>query len=393
MPRRLPTASAIGRAKSCVYPWTSGKRWAWSPENDALRKGNAFHACAESYALFGDTQWKDHAATHGLSEELQEWLRDACEHFQDWYFDSDDKSEVLVEKPYAFNTRTRKGRQLEDVKQRGYKDAGPDDIVGTADLIRLSAIPVVIDYKTGRPENVQDADANAQLHSLAVMVARAHGFDEVTIEIVYVDNTGVFTDSYTLDALDLDAAESELIRIAKEIESGSGVPKPGSHCKWCPIVADCEATKRAMEAVSMAAEPVMPLSVEIQSPEHGWYVKERLRAVKEAVETIERAVNDYARGHTLVSPDGDVYGLQDVTREEIPLTPEASAIITQHMGPDKAHELVEEMRAKVKVPKTAINRAIGTKRARAVYDELREAGLVRTSTFAKLQKIKSGEAA
>lgn len=393
MPRRLPTASAVSRAKSCVYPWTSGKRWAWSPENDALKKGNAFHACAESYALFGDTQWQDHAATHGLNDECREWLRDACEHFTDWYFDSDDKSELLVEKPYAYNTRTRKARQLIDVQQRGYKDAGPDDIVGTADLIRLSPTPVVIDYKTGRPENVQDADANAQLHSLAAMVARAHGFDEVAVEIVYVDASGVFTDSHVLDVLDLGAAESELLRIAREIDEGVGIPKPGAHCKYCPILADCEATKQAIEAVSAAAAPALPLSVEIQSPEHGWYVKERLQAIKDAVATIERAVNDYARSHTLVSPEGEVYGLQDVTREEIPLTPEASEIIARLMGPDKANELVEEMRAKVKVPKTAINRAIGTKRAKAVYDALREAGLMRTSTFAKLQKIRSGEAA
>ena len=44
-----PSASQLGRAFACTFPWSGGLRWRRGEESDALRYGNAIHLVGRAH--------------------------------------------------------------------------------------------------------------------------------------------------------------------------------------------------------------------------------------------------------------------------------------------------------------------------------------------------------
>ena len=296
----------------------------------------------------------------------------------------------------AYNVAAGTARLLRSTGPRDYSDVRPGELVGTSDLERVTPAGrrVVRDWKTGRyMMGVRPIDSG-QLRFLGLAAARRHGVDEIDIELAQVDEDGIRITRDTLDAFALAAAADELRALWARIASGPGVPCPGHWCAdhYCPIIAECPATQRAIEAVAAAAAVRFPLSVDLQSPEHAAYVRERLQAVEKAVAGIWAALEQYARTTPVPAGDGKFWGVVERARESISLEkPEAMAALRAALGEFGFAAAVECKTSKAAIHKAAA--AQSTKRGEAkrvetaLLDELRTLGAVRKSTYTKFEEF------
>ena len=175
-----------------------------------------------------------------------------------------------AEVAYAYHVENGTGRVMKRADHRDYSDARPGELVGTADLVmRDGERIVVVDFKTGVRARDTGAADTMQMRFLGLAVARAYNAAEVDVMLLHVDEGGVYPDVAALTAWDLDDTADDLRALSTALASQS-VPRPGVHCTgmYCPIVAQCPATKAAMAAVDKAASLRFPMSVEITSAEH-----------------------------------------------------------------------------------------------------------------------------
>lgn len=125
------------------------------------------------------------------------------------------------------------------------------EMVGTVDWLCLDEASVhVRDWKSGWSK-VDRAEVNAQLAAYAVTAARHFKRDRAHVSITrLLDSGDSWSDSATLDALDLDAAEADIrAHVAAQAERAetfrsTGALPPlveGPQCRWCRAFAHCPA--------------------------------------------------------------------------------------------------------------------------------------------------------
>jgi len=104
----------------------------------------------------------------------------------------------------------------------------------------------IVDYKTGKPKEQEDADKSLQLSLYALAAKEAWGLraDRLIFHNLE-DNSMVVT---TRDAADLEAAKQRVRAAAENIEEGKFDAKVGFHCSFCPYRNLCPATERALPA-------------------------------------------------------------------------------------------------------------------------------------------------
>lgn len=109
-------------------------------------------------------------------------------------------------------------------------------IYGTADVVVLQKGSAhVIDWKTGQ----KSQDHEAQLLTLALMVAEVHKLDHVVASAVYVDlKTARITElTKVYDFYDLHVHASALVDSSMELTKKElPDPKPGKYCFFCPAL-------------------------------------------------------------------------------------------------------------------------------------------------------------
>lgn len=110
-------------------------------------------------------------------------------------------------------------------------------IYGTADLVILSKGSAhVIDWKTGKKSD----DHEAQLLTLALMVAEAEKVSHVRASAVYVNltNAKITERSWLFDAFDLHLHAGAIVSSAMKILVDKAMPdaNPGPHCHFCPAI-------------------------------------------------------------------------------------------------------------------------------------------------------------
>ena len=386
-----PSASKLDLAYHCTFPWTGRVRWPPRTASPAADFGTAVSRIAEAAVRdttadltdlsFGESDRRRLGIIGGLLLEQLELDNDVGR-----------EPEVAV----AYNVAAGTARLLRSTGPRDYSDVRTGELVGTSDLERVTPAGrrVVRDWKTGRYMlGVRPIDSG-QLRFLGLAAARRHGVDEIDIELAQVDEDGIRITRDTLDAFALAAAADELRALWARIASGPGVPCPGHWCAdhYCPIIAECPATQRAIEAVAAAAAVRFPLSVDLQSPEHAAYVRERLQAVEKAVAGIWAALEQYARTTPVPAGDGKFWGVVERARESISLEkPEAMAALRAALGEFGFAAAVECKTSKAAIHKAAA--AQSTKRGEAkrvetaLLDELRTLGAVRKSTYTKFEEF------
>jgi RecB family exonuclease len=111
----------------------------------------------------------------------------------------------------------------------------------------------IVDYKTGRPKEQEDADDSLQLSIYALAAQRQWQLEPRRLVFYNLEtNQAVET---ARSQKELEEAEN-LVRIAAEnIAQGRFEANPGWHCRWCSYRSLCPATEERLFTIRRALEP------------------------------------------------------------------------------------------------------------------------------------------
>lgn len=227
------------------------------------------------------------------------------------WVDSYGRDHLRAEVAFGWDHETDTARELGG-SDRDYSGAR-GQLAGTADLIsvnRASRSGAVHDWKTG-----DGTGATMQLRTLALMLARAHDLDAVTVSALEVSPSGVEAVCLeTLDTFDFAVIAGELAEAIAAVPDAE--PAPGSHCSelYCPARASCPIGRAAIaELVPVDALVQHTMSTNITGPDHAAWMLDRVRLVEAACAAVKSAIKTAcpSEGWTLV--DGSV--LREGTRE------------------------------------------------------------------------------
>jgi DNA helicase II / ATP-dependent DNA helicase PcrA len=103
---------------------------------------------------------------------------------------------------------------------------------------------VITDYKTGKPQSQEDADASLQLSIYALAVRERWGYhaDHLVFHNLE-ENAAVVTQRSDLQ---LEEARLKVEDVAEKIAAGSFEPKPGFYCSFCSYRNLCPATEKRL---------------------------------------------------------------------------------------------------------------------------------------------------
>lgn len=319
---REPSASKLALADRCGYPWTSGARWPAYTQSTYAVFGTRVHLACEALTT-GDACYP--AAYHGLDAANVERL-DGCVAAAREYLLTRARGERFAEVDLRYNVETGEARVSTETWKR------PGEWTGHVDLAILhDGVLDVIDWKTGYQEHSKPED-HWQVRFYALATARAFGARSVRAALVYLDPGRYWEDACSFDALDLATIAHDCKDLRKRLTKGPTPPTPGPWCtqQYCPLVGDCPATRAALAS---AYQLEQALSVTIRDDEHARYTLERLAGARAVLESIDKAVKDYARTRPIPLGDGRVYGWRKHTRRTLNLdTRERIAALRSVLG-------------------------------------------------------------
>ena len=236
---KLLTASSARRWLSCPLS-------AWLPQEESLpgpaaQAGNKFHKLVE-----GPIVAREWVPIDPLDSGYEIPVRNALGWLNPLLADA---TEVLAEQAYDLaalggytkvegqrEPHWRDAMGCERITLKGHREypATPGHVYGTADVVVIEKGSAhVIDWKTGKRSD----DHEAQLLTLALMVAEAEKVSTVRATAVYVNlQTGKVTPvTWLFDSFDLHMHAGQVVAVAREL-IGSQTPSPngGKHCFFCP---------------------------------------------------------------------------------------------------------------------------------------------------------------
>jgi len=396
--RFAPTFSRLDLARHCLYPWTGGVKWPPFRSSPAACYGSAVSLVAQGLADGATPAVAALAKSIGLSDEDTERLIWAEVFLRRLLEGEDDDQWRKAEVTLALDPDTGVARELgagSSLPGESWKLAADGEMTGTPDLVRMTrdGILVVRDYKTGQYMKFADPSKSGQLRALALAAARIYQCaGSVVVELAQVDDDGVVIRSATFDAFDLDAIGCELAEMYRRLDEPAKLC-PGRHCTahFCPMLDVCPATKQTALAVTKAAELAHPLTVDLISPEHAAYVRERLLVAKAFIADLEAGLKSYATHTPIPLGDGRVWGAREQKRESIKMDAGAAAVLAEHLGPDGAAIAIEQSTSKAAIHRAVMSvteRGGGAALEKSVLAALRAAGALRESTWVKFEEFK-----
>ena len=219
----LPSASETERLALCRAAFMRSKNQP-DTSTDIAQTGTRIHEAVETGNRDGLTPSEERLADE--CTQLALIVHDECE------FD-----------PRAESTETIKEVRL------WLTDNGTRLMSGKPDLVVIDGDrALVIDYKTGYLETLE-ASQNLQLRSLAVMVARNHNVEEVSVAIVQPNIRPGYTVA-RYDEIDLEIAERQLRKILDDANDENAVANPGEkQCRYCKAKPVCKEAQEASFSV------------------------------------------------------------------------------------------------------------------------------------------------
>lgn len=258
MNRPFPSASAVARALACLGSVVLPHVRSTSPEAEA---GTRRHALIAAFLL---RQLAD--LDPPASAEETEYLDALDLPAVLARLDIREDDGVLVEAPLAVHPTTGDVqfpggmRAYGDLPERGYS-------CGTADLVAVREAPdgrksvKIGDYKSYVPES-HLPDHIVQLEVLAWARATYLRADEAEIALVVLDTPARIVHRATLTAVDFDAIEARLRRLATAIAEappwGPDVAE-GPWCRYCPARDRCPAKVYALASLASGRSMVSDL--------------------------------------------------------------------------------------------------------------------------------------
>ena len=377
------TASKLHIARHCLHPWDATATHVEHDAGDsfARRRGTLAHTFIDE-ALSGlvatGVQDDDPAAVEArvLADNALAWWRAVG------------GGTTLIGTEQAFGIYPD-GRVLVlgRVADRAYQDDAA--VWGTADLVWVdgNGRVNVLDWKTGRPENVEPVHENAQLAALAAMAVVGVASQDVdreagaTVWLAFVSEGGVDARSAHIPPHHLHLDRKELASLADVLQAPRSYPAvPGDHCRYCPR-RTCEARDGiARDLVPVDGAP-SPWSLDggIDSPERAAWLVERLALAEKVLDNAKVALRSYADEHGGIAlADGSVWARREETRETIASAPQVDDLLRE-FGLGAA---VETSSSKSAIEKAA--KALGDpEAAKIALAELRDRGLIKTTTINK----------
>lgn len=211
---------------------------------------------------------------------------------------------VHTEIAYVVDVSTRKVRRLGKLKShRDYGKLGGTEIATTLDveIVHDNAVNV-IDWKSR--ERTTPAERNVQI-ATQVCAVETHYGKPVHAGLVYLDDW--YADMASFSIFDSGERWSRLARIVAA--SGSGSPKMGSHCKYCPAMVSCPAHR-----ATLAAMLDVGVAVEQMTPELVGEAWTKLKAIESMAERVDFAIRERARREPIPLPNGKHLRLVESSR-------------------------------------------------------------------------------
>jgi hypothetical protein len=400
----LPSASKSDLAAVCVFPWNGGVRWPkWEPERVDARFGKAFHAIGEAVAnvfnefgdVHGDVEMGVHWCAHAfeITEKERETLEAITHHLIEFLRNDDGVDGRIPEAVFAIDAETAAARRLTDRRDKSYSER-----VAIADLVVVfgDGRIVIREYKTGRGALAKKAATAAQTRLLALVAARYFDVNSIRTEIVHVGADGFLIDAAEFDSLELLGIECEQEQLLERLLAAPR-PVPGPWCsgEFCPIKADCPATKAMLAAVEREALAV-PVIHEPRSAEEAAKLRNAVQIVRAWADAADERWKSWASRMPLPVGGGKVVIAQErVGDEEIVENEKTVDVVNDELGQlvvggDPATTKAAQHAAyTVKISKASIARgarkALGPAPARGalkrtqdrILNRLRSEGLVR----------------
>jgi hypothetical protein len=386
-----PTPSKLGLVRLCVYPW-SRQAPAWpkcEPKSHDAQFGTAFHRAMALAAVMGISPGllEQVADEHGLTPSERTKLLGCVEAaiFEVLEHRIEEIEYRAAEVSILYDVAADTARVLPEALERDQIPEG--HIHGTVDLVeRIHGEWVISDWKTGGRSGELDVMSDPQLRTYALMVARAFGAPRVGVVIIHVDEHGVVPDQHMLDGFELHVARAALRADLALVEAG-GPPRPGRHCasKYCPIVAECPATLRALAEVQSSVDAQLPMQLLPLDalPEQAARVRVGIRAVEKQLAYYQAALEAWvdANGSVEIAP-GVRYGkIERDGNERIDAEqPGAVAAVRELLGEQA------DLALEVSTSKAAIERAARA-RAKALGDTAK--GAIKRHTDPVLDRLRS----
>lgn len=294
------TASRTALLTRCQH-WARDGVALVDDSSDAADDGTTFHRWCEVYAATG--------AEPSIDDDRMATMWSHAKA----YIDAHKTETWEVERAFWWHPVEGTAAELVGTEHRDYSGAPKGSIAGTADIVDFGDELTVYDWTLGRTSK------GAQLLTLALMIAQAHGYTRARIVALHVSEGGIHEVEQHIERRALDD-HGAAVRAALDAVP-SAAPHPGGHCAelYCPARAHCPATSAAVAQVIEPAQLVRhKLSTEIASPEHAAWMLHTLDLVDSASSQIRDKIKAYARERGgLPLPDGKVWTEVPATRQSI----------------------------------------------------------------------------
>lgn len=209
---------------------------------------------------------------------------------------------------------------------------------------------VVLDWKTGRQEELAPAARNLQIRTYAATALLAYGWESVRYGLIRVDGYRPRWDTAEMDWLEAQDVLAEVRELrgagvkVVEAHAKDGTLPPlrmGPWCDWCPAARQCPARVRGVLAVLDGTAGRAVSESRTLRPEEAGELYSRLMAARDAVDTMLGDLKALAKQVPLPLPSGKV--LAQVEKSEASPDPErVVGVLTRLYGEDAArHALIQ----------------------------------------------------
>lgn len=366
---------------------------------EETRRGDAVHKYAE-IALMDGEEAADAAVEAMIASDPMvpaDLVRFLCQRV-DLRKISGESTVLEVEVAYSYHTERGTATILGSQTNRGYGKPLPEEICGTADVVRLApdGMLVVGEIKTF-DDGIPALDHyQLALHCLAL--ARAYKRDTVVGELIRITKDGTHIERATFDAdvLSVWAARARTAsRRVRQVRADVVMLIPvdvtaGQHCRRCKaMLAGCPAFTALPAAMAREAalpgDPVVRLAG-LTAEEFG-RAYEQLTMLERMAESVREVMRLEAsvrrkRGEVIPLANGMQLDITDQRYETLKFE-DSFAVLADEYGEDTADRCTKK-----EISKSSIEATLGNTEAEKAFKMLRAMGAIRRSTKPKFQPRK-----
>jgi DNA helicase II / ATP-dependent DNA helicase PcrA len=242
------SASALQTYENCPLQFKLDREWRIPGEVPAaMQYGGCMHRVLKTYfdSVRQGREMSEEALIGFFRDDLaQAGIQDHYQHELYERQGTDQLKEFLIALRRSPTPQVLHTEEFFEVK------IGKSTVVGRID--RIDQLPggdvVLVDYKTGRPQQQDDADKSLQLSIYALAARQKWGYKADHLVLYNLDeNNAVVT---RRSEAELQTVGEKVEEIAAEIAAGKFDAKPSFNCRFCAYRSLCPATEKRLYAVN-----------------------------------------------------------------------------------------------------------------------------------------------